>query len=133
MPHQCVQCNTFFQDGSKEILQGCSECGGKFFFYVKKSKVAAAKKRGDQLTKEQKSQIESDVLELIGENVDRDKPIVLDLESINIVGPGKYELDLVNLFSDKHPLVYKLEDGKYVIDIVESFRRHTDDENVKKK
>ncbi len=124
MPHQCVQCNTFYDDGSKEILDGCSKCGGKFFFYVKKNKVEEAKKRGAALSEEQRNQIESDVLSLIGDEIDRDKPVVLDIESINILGPGRYELDLVNLFTDRQPLVYKLEDGKYVIDIVESFRRH---------
>lgn len=125
MPHQCVQCNTFYDDGSKEILSGCSECGGKFFFFVKKSQVEEAKKRADRLTKDQKTQIEKDVLELIGED-SSDKPIVLDIESINIVKPGKYELDLVNLFSDKQPLIYKLEEGKYVVDVVETFRRHNE-------
>jgi len=50
-------------------------------------------------------------------------PIVLDLESIKIRKPGKFELDLVNLFNKKQPLVYKLEEGKYVIDLAESFIR----------
>ena len=35
MPHQCVRCNAFFEDGADEILKGCS-CGGKLFFFVKK-------------------------------------------------------------------------------------------------
>jgi predicted nucleic acid-binding Zn-ribbon protein len=124
MPHQCVQCNTFFEDGSREILDGCSDCGGKFFFYVKKDKVEQAKERANRLTEGERKQMERDVMSLIGDEIDRDKPVVLDVESINILSPGKYELDLVNLFRDKEPLVYKLEDGKYVIDIVESFRRH---------
>ena len=123
MPHQCVSCNEIYQDGSKEILDGCSECGGKFFFFIKKGKVEEAKKRANKLSKEQKTQIEHDVLDLIGEDYDRDKPVVLDLESINVVGPGSYELDLVNLFTDKQPLVYKLEEGKYVVDVIETFNR----------
>ena len=47
-------------------------------------------------------------------------PVVLDLETINILEPGKYELDLVDMFKGK-PLVYRLEEGKYVIDIASSF------------
>jgi len=35
MPHQCVKCSKIIPLGSKELLEGCSECGGKFFFYVK--------------------------------------------------------------------------------------------------
>jgi predicted nucleic acid-binding Zn-ribbon protein len=46
-----------------------------------------------------------------------------NIESIKILKPGKYELDLVNLFKSKQPLIYKLEDGKYMIDIIESFKK----------
>lgn len=127
MPHQCVQCNTFYDDGSKEILSGCYECGGKFFFFVKKDRVEDAKKRANTLSKDDKQQIEQDVFDIMGNEIDRDKPVVLDIESINILGPGQYELDLVNLFTDKQPLIYKLEDGKYVVDILETFRRRNED------
>ena len=66
---------------------------------------------------------EADVYDIMGNQIDTDKTIVLDLESINILGPGKYELDLVNLFKKKHPLIYKLEEGKYMVDLVESFKK----------
>jgi predicted nucleic acid-binding Zn-ribbon protein len=39
------------------------------------------------------------------------------MESIHILKPGKFELDLVNLLNKDHPLVYKLEEGKYMIDV----------------
>ena len=42
MPHQCVRCNTFHEDGSEQILKGC-ECGGKLFFYIKKEKLEKKK------------------------------------------------------------------------------------------
>ena len=38
MPHQCVRCSTMYEDGSAEILKGCS-CGGKLFFYIKKERL----------------------------------------------------------------------------------------------
>ncbi|MCK5561305.1 MAG: hypothetical protein KAJ51_11945 [Thermoplasmata archaeon] len=34
MPHQCLQCGKVFPSGSSEILKGCSDCGGKRFFYT---------------------------------------------------------------------------------------------------
>lgn len=34
MPHQCLECGKVFPSGSPEILKGCSECGGKKFFYT---------------------------------------------------------------------------------------------------
>ena len=45
---------------------------------------------------------------------------MLDIESIRVLKPGKYELDLIHLFKGE-PLVFKLEEGKYVIDLPASF------------
>ncbi len=120
MPHQCVRCNKFYEDGAQEILKGCP-CGARLFFYIKKEKLEAAKNViPPDLKPEQKQQIEEDVLNLVGTK--EDLPVVLDFESIRVLEPGKYELDLVQLFKGE-PLIFKLEDGKYVIDIAESFER----------
>lgn len=126
MPHQCVRCNTFYDDGSTEIIKGC-KCGGKLFFYVKKEKLEEARKIAEEviLTPEEKEQIEQDVFDLVGSEIDRDEPVVLDLEAIRVLKPGKYELDLVHLFKGE-PLIFKLEEGKYMIDLVESFKKFTD-------
>jgi len=32
MPHQCVHCSKIIGVGSKEILEGCGECGGEVLF-----------------------------------------------------------------------------------------------------
>ena len=120
MPHQCVRCSKFYEDGAQEILKGCP-CGARLFFFIKKEKLEAAKKiLPTELPTEQKKQIERDVLNLVGYK--EDLPVVLDFESIRVTEPGKYELDLVQLFKGA-PLIFKLEEGKYVIDIVESFAR----------
>ena len=42
MPHQCVRCNKFYEDGAQEILEGCS-CGARLFFYIKKEKLEETK------------------------------------------------------------------------------------------
>jgi len=34
MPHQCLNCGRIIEKGSKEILKGCTECGGKKFMIV---------------------------------------------------------------------------------------------------
>ena len=121
MPHQCVRCNKFYEDGAKEILKGCS-CGARLFFYIKKERLEEAKKVTEKLTKEEKKEVEKDVLDLVDLDMAKEKPIVLDLESIKIMKPGKYELDLVRLFKGE-PLIFKLEEGKYIIDIPESFKK----------
>ena len=123
MPHQCVRCSSFYEDGSKEIIKGCV-CGGKLFFFIKKEKIEQMKKISDQvkLTQKDKEQIEHDVFDLVGSEIDMDDTVVLDLEAIRVLKPGKYELDLVHLFRDK-PLIFKLEEGKYMIDLAQSFER----------
>jgi len=119
MPHQCVKCNSMFKDGSKELLKGCPNCGGKFFFYIKKEKIEQAKEVVKKLSEEQKENIEKDAMDLIGS--EKDVPVVLDLASIEILEPGKFDLDIVKLFK-KDPLVYKLSEGKYIIDVAETFK-----------
>lgn len=126
MPHQCVSCGKVYDDGSKEILHGCSDCQGRLFFYVKKDKLKELQEQKDSvlnLSEDDKKQIEEDVYDILGEEIDREKPVILDIESIKILKPGQYELDLVNLFKKKQPLIYKLEDGKYMIDLIESFKK----------
>lgn len=119
MPHQCVRCSKFYADGDSAILKGCS-CGAKLFFYVRKEKVKKAKEITEKLTVEEKKKIETDVKDIIG-NKEGEEPIILDFESVNIVSPGKFQLDLVKLFNKENAIVYKLEDGKYMIDIAGTF------------
>ncbi|MBU0666555.1 MAG: Zn-ribbon domain-containing protein [Nanoarchaeota archaeon] len=110
-----------YGDGSSEILKGC-KCGGKLFFYIKKSALERQEEH-IQLSQKDKEQIEKDVYDILGTQIDKEKPIVLDIESIKILRPGQYELDIVNLFK-KQPLIYKLEEGKYVIDLIQSFKKN---------
>ena len=124
--HQCVKCNSMYPDGSETLLKGCSQCGGKFFFFINKKFIEKAKEITKDLSEDQKKEIEEDVMEILGER-DNDLPVVLDLETINIIEPGKYELDLVDIFKGK-PLIYRLEEGKYIIDIASSFLAKNFDE-----
>ncbi len=123
MPHQCVRCNKFYEDGASEILKGCS-CGGKLFFFIKKEKLKKIQEVQEaiNLSEEDKKQIERDVFDLVGSSLDKGEPVILDLEAIRVLQPGKYELDLVHLFKGD-PLIFKLEEGKYMIDLVSSFDR----------
>ncbi|MBW2987493.1 Zn-ribbon domain-containing protein [Candidatus Woesearchaeota archaeon] len=130
MPHQCVRCNTFYEDGANELLKGCP-CGAKLFFYVKKDSLEAVKEQAPKLTKKEVKQIEKDIKEMIGAK-ELDAPVILDFESIKLSKPGQYELDLVQLFKGE-PLVYKLEDGKYIIDIPSTFQIARKDKKEEKK
>ena len=128
MPHQCVRCGKLIEDGSDEILKGCSKCGSHFFFFIKKDALDKLKQEKEKpeelfpkLTPQQRIEVEQDVKEIIGPEIEEDKPIILDLATINILEPGKFELDLVKLFKGA-PVIYKLEEGKYIIDVASTFQ-----------
>ncbi len=126
MPHQCVRCGKIYIKASQEILTGCSDCGGKFFFYIKEEQLARLKEEPIMLQAVEKEQIERDVREMVGA-VDEETPVILDLESVRVTSPGKFELDLVKLFNKKMPLIYKLEEGKYIIDLASTLQKNAKD------
>ena len=121
MPHRCVHCSAIYKDSDEEILNGCSTCGSKFFFYLTEEKLKMLldnKEKEIILTDEEKEQIEKDVRDIAGiEEGEEETPVILDFESVKIIKPGKYLLDVGNLFSKQRPLIYKWEDGKYFIDL----------------
>ena len=135
MPHQCVRCGKLIEDGSREVLTGCNNCSGKLFFFIKKSKVEEFEKEPiANLSEKDKKQIEKDVGDLIGPEYNDDSPVILNFESIRVSKPGKFELDLVSLFDDKKPLVYKLEEGKYMVDVATTFEHaNKESKRIKKK
>ncbi|MBS3084037.1 hypothetical protein J4423_04495 [Candidatus Pacearchaeota archaeon] len=89
MPNRCIHCSETYSDGAPETLSGCSKCGSRFFFFLSEEKLMQIKK----------------------------EKVILDFETVKVTSPGKYLLDIPNLFNKERPLVYKLEDGKYVIDL----------------
>ncbi len=119
MPHQCVHCSKIIEVGSKEILEGCNDCSGKFFFYIRDEQAEKIKQSKKELIPEfntvDKVKVEEDVRSIL-KIEDEDKPVILDLESVRVLQPGKFEIDIVSLMNRK-PVVFKLSEGKYVIDI----------------
>lgn len=146
MPHKCIHCGKILAPGSREILEGCSNCHGKFFFYIKdevsqrknppatlassniktfeteapeKQAHAGVSPEGQETFIEfdnvDKKKVEADVRSILGIE-DEDKPVVLDVESVRVLSPGKFEIDIASLMNRK-PIVFKLEEGKYVIDL----------------
>ncbi len=126
MPNQCVHCGELYPAGSKELLSGCSKCGGHFFFYIKEEQLNQAKEKLIEIADEDKKKIEKDIREIVG-IPEEDIPVILDIESVRITGVGKFEIDIVNLFNKKRPLIYKLEEGKYIIDLASTLKKSMED------
>jgi len=124
MPHQCTRCSRILPQASREILEGCKECGSHFFFYIREDQLERAKEDPIKIPETQRGKIEKDVREIAGITRE-DQPVILDLESVRVTGPGKFEIDVVNLFNEKRPLIYKLEEGKYIIDLATTLGKYS--------
>jgi len=75
-----------------------------------------------EIPEKDRTRIEQDIRDIAG-IIEEDAPVILDIESIRVTGDGKFELDLIKLFSRERPLVYKLEEGKYIIDIASTLKQ----------
>lgn len=123
MPHQCVRCSRIIPMGNKELLEGCGNCGSHFFFYIRDEQLENIKEKPIEIPTEEKEAVEKDIREMAG-IIDEDAPVILDLESVRVTGAGKFEIDLVNLFNKNRPLIYKLEEGKYIIDLTSTLNQN---------
>jgi predicted nucleic acid-binding Zn-ribbon protein len=126
MPHQCVHCGKIYPAGSKELLEGCSGCGGHFFFYVRDEQLAKTIENPIVIPEKDKKKVEKEIREIAG-IVEDDIPVILDIESVRVTGAGKFEIDLVNVFNQKRPLIYKIEEGKYIIDLASTLKQNIKD------
>ncbi|QYZ79715.1 hypothetical protein E2N92_09900 [Methanofollis formosanus] len=116
MPHKCTRCGREFEDGSTEILKGCPSCGGKKFLYVRDER------RHDDVLEEKSVE---EIAEETGEEaleVRDEAPGPVDcyerVESIRIVGPGSYELNIEKLAQSDDMVVGLGNEGKYMVDIL---------------
>lgn len=126
MPHQCVRCSRIIPAGSREILEGCDDCGSHFFFYVRDDQLEEIKNRIIEIPEKEKAGVERDIREIVG-ITDEETPVILDVESIRVTGEGKFELDIAKIFRKDVPLIYKLEEGKYIIDLASTLNTSAKD------
>lgn len=125
MPHQCVRCGKVIDDGSRELLEGCDSCKGKFFFYIKKKEVMKeASDAVNNLSTKDINEMEKDVRQLIGSK-QKNKTVILDIETIKTLKPGKFKIDVSALMRGE-PIVINVSDGKYYIDISSAFKEKGD-------
>lgn len=121
MPHQCVKCGRVIPPGSRELLEGCKECGSHFFFYIRDEQMNKIKNKIINIPAEDKKKVEKDIREIVG-ITNEQAPVILDIESVRVTGEGKFELDISKLFKKGRPLIYKLEEGKYIIDLASTLK-----------
>lgn len=116
MPNKCTMCGKVHPDDAKYLLEGCDQCGNKFFFYVREEHLKQMEEDTKDLTKKEIREIEEDVREIVPEEARRDETVVLDLEAIRIIKPGKYMIDVTTLFNQR-PVIIRVGSGRYEIDL----------------
>jgi uncharacterized protein len=117
MPHKCTKCGREYKDGSTEILKGCASCGGKKFLYVKEdqlNKDVLEEKSIEEIAEESKEE----VLEVVEPKAKKQVEMYDRVETIRIVAPGSYELNLEKMAQSDERIVSVGKEGSYIIDLM---------------
>ena len=130
MPHKCTQCGREFKEGSTEILKGCPSCGGKKFLYVRRDDIhkdVLEEKSIEKLAEETKEEI----IEL--KTDDKGRTEIYDrIESIRVISPGSYELNIEKLAKGDDMIMQMGSDDKYIVDILSMAKPKKDKKKGKK-
>ncbi|ABE51159.1 Zn-ribbon domain-containing protein [Methanococcoides burtonii] len=131
MPHKCTRCEKIFEDGAEVILSGCPNCGWNKFLYVKdmepEKEVQVQPETVDSVDDDiPAEQFIREIDDIIGiehkerETVEEEGERV---ESVRILGPGSYELNLNSLFEREEIVMAIKQDGTYAVDLSSAFRK----------
>ena len=137
MPHRCTRCGTIFEDGDSVILSGCPKCGWNKFLYAKRESENSEAQRKPAIGK-QKLDLESSlngVVRSIDEALASEHEIKMQeleterraeeerVESVRILGPGSYELNLDSLLERKELVMAIKEEGSYALHLPSVFKQ----------
>lgn len=131
MPHKCTKCGREFKDGTTDILKGCPSCGGKKFLYIKPGDVhrdVLEEKKIEDLVRER----EESVVEVRGGG-DEKVEIYERIESIRVLNPGSYELNLEKLSKSDEMVMQMGKDDKYIVDLISMTKQDPDKKKKKKR
>ncbi len=142
MPHKCTRCESIFKDGAAIILNGCPKCGWNKFLYVRDDSPAPELTAKTETTVEhispEASKFIKEVDEILGIKDDpselktepkvetEPKEIGNRIESIRILSPGQYELNLESLLARKEIVMALKEDGTYIVNLPSVFKKKKD-------
>ncbi len=131
MPHKCTRCESIFKDGAAIILNGCPKCGWNKFLYVKDAQEPQEKIRQAEAIPPAASKFIKEVDELLGSKAQPEqkaaekKPEEIGerVESVRILSPGSYELNLESLLERDEIVMALKEDGTYLVHLPSVFQK----------
>jgi predicted nucleic acid-binding Zn-ribbon protein len=108
MVHTCATCGKVYLDSSPDILRGCSSCGGKKFYFERPGPHRKTEVPGCTPLPEPELEPEEEKEE---DRFDR-------VESIRILGPGTYELNIEKMADSDDRVVGLGREGSYAVDLL---------------
>ena len=133
MPHKCTRCENIFRDGAAIILNGCPKCGWNKFLYVKDEHTTDQPAASRDAIPPAATQFIKEVDELLGNNP---APVVKEtkeekkkeeigerVESVRILSPGQYELNLDSIMKRDEIVMALKEDGTYIVHLPSVFQK----------
>jgi uncharacterized protein len=124
MPHRCVKCGKEYKEASFEVLKGCEQCGGKKFLYTRVQPAGEPAKTAARSAKTDRPESGQPVSDTGKKPVVPEKKVdtahVLEgdrVESIRIVSPGTYELNISKMAESDERVVATGGDGSYMVDL----------------
>ncbi|WP_406670455.1 Zn-ribbon domain-containing protein [Methanolobus sp. ZRKC4] len=154
MPHKCTRCESIFDDGASVILSGCPNCGWNKFLYVKEDELEKSVTKSTEESEHEEvhnvidetssaktddkpsEPIVREIDDIIGDDKDMDSVTEEEgdrVESVRILGPGSYELNLDSLLDRKEIVMAIKEDGAYALHLGSVFKDNKDKNRDKKK
>ena len=103
--HKCLNCGKKFERITKEMLNGCPECGGRLFLYIRDGEDLEARELVDRIKVEES----------------RDMRPEEQIESLRILNAGVYELNLEALMEKREIVMGIKQSGSYVIHLPSLF------------
>lgn len=125
MPHRCVKCGKEYKDASFEVLKGCEQCGGKKFLYTRVQPAGEPARKPARSAKAGAPEPSVPVTDTGKKPVVPEKKVDSHpapegdrVESIRIVSPGTYELNISKMAESDERVVATGGDGSYMVDLI---------------
>ena len=114
MVHTCAKCGKVYPDSSAEILTGCSQCGGKKFYFER----PGATKRRTAAAEPAPAPAVPPAAPAHKDKEPDDEERRSRVESIRIVAPGTYELNIEKMARSDDRVVGLGREGSYAVDLL---------------